>query len=110
MTAIEIPSKRTVKTNDFTDDQKNCSNKEFRGLLVENFSQRSLDTSFHEDLFHEYEKHKKITSVSIIGHGNGSRAIISCKRSEDMEKAFEYWVPDDPRFVPPRGTIFAKGG
>ena len=38
------------------------------------------------------------------------RGYSARKSYNQMEKAFQYWVPDDPRFVPPHGTGFANGG
>ncbi|TPP66418.1 Msx2-interacting protein [Fasciola gigantica] len=60
-----------------------------RGLQIRHLPLRSSDTNLREGLFHEYKKHGKITSVVIRGQGEDRYGIVTFKRSEDAERAFE---------------------
>lgn len=62
---------------------------EHRGLQIRHLPLRSSDTNLREGLFHEYKKHGKITSVVIRGQGEDRYCIVTFKRSEDAERAFE---------------------
>ncbi|KAL3316619.1 hypothetical protein Ciccas_004737, partial [Cichlidogyrus casuarinus] len=61
----------------------------YRAISISQLPQRSSDQNIREGLFHEYKKFGKITSVVIEGLGESRCALVTFKKPEDAEKAYD---------------------
>ncbi|OWF44060.1 Protein split end [Mizuhopecten yessoensis] len=59
------------------------------GICITALPLRSSDTSLRDGLFHEYKKYGKVNAVQVAGSNDDRYAIVSFKKAEDAEKAYE---------------------